>query len=115
MADVTKETSDRLESLATAEEEVISSLLAMQLHNLEESGFDPRTYSLIKLATLIAIDAPPASYVAQVAFAIEAGVKPEEIVNVLVAVAPQVGIPKVVAAAPELMVALGLELEAAST
>ena len=115
MADVTKETSDRLESLATAEEEVISSLLAMQLHNLEESGFDPRTYSLIKLATLIAIDAPPASYVAQVAFAIEAGVTPEEIVNVLVAVAPQVGIPKVVAAAPELMVALGLELEAAST
>ena len=115
MADVPKETSDRLESLATAEEEVISSLLAMQLHNLEESGFDPRTYSLIKLATLIAIDAPPASYVAQVAFAIEAGVKPEDIVNVLVAVAPQVGIPKVVAAAPELMVALGLELEAAST
>jgi alkylhydroperoxidase/carboxymuconolactone decarboxylase family protein YurZ len=114
MADVTKETSNRLESLATAEEEVISSLLAMQLHNLEESGFDPRTYSLIKLATLIAIDAPPASYVAQVAFAIEAGVTPEEIVNVLVAVAPQVGIPKVVAAAPELMVALGLELEAAS-
>ena len=115
MAEVTKQTSDRLESLATAEEEVISSLLAMQLHNLEESGFDPRTYSLIKLATLIAIDAPPASYVAQVAFAIEAGVTPEEIVNVLVAVAPQVGIPKVVAAAPELMVALGLELEAAST
>jgi len=115
MADVSKETSDRLESLATAEEEIISSLLAMQLHNLEESGFDPRTYSLIKLATLVAIDAPPASYVAQVAFAIEAGVTPEEIVNVLVAVAPQVGIPKVVAAAPELMVALGLELEAAAT
>jgi alkylhydroperoxidase/carboxymuconolactone decarboxylase family protein YurZ len=115
MADVTKETSDTLEALATAEEDVIASLLAMQLHNLEQSGFDARTYSLIKLATLIAIDAPPASYVAQVAFAIEAGVKPDEIVNVLVAVAPQVGIPKVIAAAPELMLALGLELEAASS
>jgi len=114
MADVKKETSDTLEALATAEADIIQSLLAMQLHNLEESGFDPRTYSLVKLATLIALDAPPASYVAQVAFAIEAGVTPDEIVNLLVAVAPQVGIPKVVAAAPELMLALGLELESAN-
>jgi alkylhydroperoxidase/carboxymuconolactone decarboxylase family protein YurZ len=110
MADVSPETADSLESLANAEESIIESLLAMQLHNLEESGFDPRTYSLIKIAVLIALDAPPASYMAQIAFALEAGVSPEEIVNVLVAVAPQVGLPKVAAAAPEIMLALGLEL-----
>jgi 4-carboxymuconolactone decarboxylase len=113
MADVSKDTADSLESLANAEESIITSLLAMQLHNLEESGFDPRTYSLIKIAVLIALDAPPASYLAQVAFALEAGVTPEEIVNVLVAVAPQVGLPKVASAAPEIMLALGLELESA--
>jgi 4-carboxymuconolactone decarboxylase len=110
MADVSPETADSLEALANAEEAIIANLLAMQLHNLEESGFDPRTYSLIKIATLIALDAPPASYMAQVAFALEAGVSPDEIVRVLVAVAPQVGLPKVASAAPELMLALGLEL-----
>jgi alkylhydroperoxidase/carboxymuconolactone decarboxylase family protein YurZ len=113
MADVSKETADTLEALATAEQDIIASLLAMQLQNLENSGLDARTYSLIKIATLVAVDAPPASFVAQVAFASEAGVTPEEIIGVLIAVAPQVGIPKVVAAAPEIMLALGLELEAA--
>jgi len=113
MAEVTKETSDQLEALAAAEEDIVKNLLAMQLNNLEESGFDPRTYSLIKIAVLIALDAPPASYLAQIAFALEAGVSPDEIVRVLVAVAPQVGLPKVASAAPEIMVALGLELESA--
>jgi alkylhydroperoxidase/carboxymuconolactone decarboxylase family protein YurZ len=65
----------------------------------------------VKVATLIAIDAPPASYVAQVAFAAEAGVTADEIIGVLVAAAPQVGIPKVVAAAPEIMLALDLSLD----
>jgi alkylhydroperoxidase/carboxymuconolactone decarboxylase family protein YurZ len=115
MADIKKETSDTLEALAAAEDDIIASLLAMQLHNLEASGLDPRTYSLVKIATLVAIGAPQASYVGQVAFAIEAGVTPDEIINVLVAVAPQVGIPKVIAAAPELMLALGLELESTTT
>jgi alkylhydroperoxidase/carboxymuconolactone decarboxylase family protein YurZ len=38
------------------------------------------------------------------------GVTPEEIVGVLRAVAPQVGGPKVIAAAPEIMLAMGLPL-----
>lgn len=38
------------------------------------------------------------------------GVTPDDIVGVLRAVAPQVGGPKVVAAAPEIMVALGLDI-----
>lgn len=113
MAEVTKDTADMLEALAASEEGLVSSLLEMQLNNLEASDLDPRTYSLVKIAALIALDAPPASYVAQVAFARDAGVTPEEMLNVLVAVAPQVGLPRAVAAAPELMLALGLELEPA--
>lgn len=111
MVEVKKDTADQLEGLARQEEDLIASLLEMQIHNLETSELDPRTYSLVKIAALIALDAPPASYVAQVAFALEAGVDPEDILKVLVAVAPQVGLPRAVAAAPELMVALGLELE----
>ena len=109
---VSKETADQLEGLAMLEEEVVLTLLELQIHNLEASGLDPRTSSLVKIAALIALDAPPASYLAQVAFAREAGVEPEEILRVLVAVAPQVGIPRAAAAAPELMLALGLDLEA---
>ena len=111
MAEVSKETAEQLEGLATMEEDVLGSLLEMQLHNLEASGLDPRTYSLVKIAALIALDAPPASYIAQVGFAQEAGVDADEILRVLVAVAPQVGMPRAVAAAPELMLALGLDLE----
>jgi 4-carboxymuconolactone decarboxylase len=115
MADVKKETSDTLEALAAAEEDIIASLLEMQLHNLEASGLEPRAYSLVKIATLIALDAPPASYIAQVGFALEAGVAPDEIVNLLVTVAPQVGLPKVISAAPKVMLALGLELESSNS
>jgi alkylhydroperoxidase/carboxymuconolactone decarboxylase family protein YurZ len=45
-----------------------------------------------------------------VANALDAGATPADLLGVLYAVAPQVGGPKVVAAAPELMVALGLSL-----
>jgi alkylhydroperoxidase/carboxymuconolactone decarboxylase family protein YurZ len=113
MADVTKETADQLEGLATQKEDLVGKLLEMQLHNLEASGLAPRTYSLVKIAALIALDAPPASYVSQVEFAREAGVEPDEMLKVLVAVAPQVGLPRAVAAAQELMLALGLDLEPA--
>jgi alkylhydroperoxidase/carboxymuconolactone decarboxylase family protein YurZ len=58
----------------------------------------------------MALDAPPASYLWQVANAIDAGATPEDLVGVLIAIAPQIGGPKLVAAAPELMVALGLTL-----
>ena len=108
---VSKRTADSLEAFAVAEPAMLEALLKMQMHNLEESELDPRAYSLVKLATLIAIDAPPASFVAQVEFAIDVGVTPEEILGVLIAAAPQVGIPRVVSAAPEVMLALGMSLD----
>ncbi len=58
----------------------------------------------------MALDSPPASYLWQVSNALEAGCTPGQILGVLRAVAPQVGGPKVVSAAPEIMVALGLSL-----
>ena len=73
-------------------------------------GLDEKTFALVKIATLIALDAPPASFAWQVANAVDAGVTPEDIVGVLRAVAPQVGGPRVIAAAPEIMLALGLSL-----
>jgi 4-carboxymuconolactone decarboxylase len=76
----------------------------------EESKLDPRSFALVKIAALIAQDAPPASYLWQVGAALDAGVTPRDILGVLAAIAPQVGMPRVIAAAPEIMVALDLEL-----
>ena len=77
---------------------------------MESIGLDARTFALVKIAALIALDAPPASYAWQVGNALNDGASPEDILAVLRAVAPQVGGPRVVAAAPEIMLALGLSL-----
>jgi 4-carboxymuconolactone decarboxylase len=78
----------------------------------EQSGLDPRVFALVKIAALVALDAPPASYFMQVQVALAEGAAPREILGVLTAIAPQVGMPRVVAAAPEVMIALDLELPA---
>jgi alkylhydroperoxidase/carboxymuconolactone decarboxylase family protein YurZ len=78
----------------------------------ETSGLDARSLSLVRIAALIALDAPPASYARQVGDATDAGVSAEDILGALRAVAPLVGRPKVVAAAPEIMLALGMNLPA---
>jgi 4-carboxymuconolactone decarboxylase len=75
-----------------------------------ESNLDPKTFALVKIAALVALDAAPASYLWQVRGAVLAGATAREILGVLTAVAPQTGMPRVVAAAPEIMVALGMEL-----
>jgi hypothetical protein len=43
MPEVTKDTADQLEGLATAQADLLESLLALQLHNLEQSGLDAAT------------------------------------------------------------------------
>jgi 4-carboxymuconolactone decarboxylase len=84
--------------------------LALRTEAPEGRSLDPRTRALVRIAALVALDAPPASYAWQVGAAVDAGVEPEEILALLRAIAPEVGAPKVVAAAPEVMLALGLAL-----
>jgi 4-carboxymuconolactone decarboxylase len=99
-----------LTGLALGDPDLLAQGLELRAELREKSGLDRRAYALVKIASLIALDAPPASYLWQVGLAIDAGVTPEDIIGVLIAVAPQVGGPKIVAAAPEIMVALGLSL-----
>ena len=77
----------------------------------EATGLDATTFALVKVASLIALDAPPASYAWQISNALEEGVTAEDFVGVLRAIAPQVGGPRIIAAAPEIMVAMGLQLD----
>lgn len=108
--DVDPATRDALSGLSLGDMEVLGEVLEMREALQESSGLDARTFGLVKIAALVAVDAPPASYLWQVANALDAGASPAEILGVLRAVAPQVGGPRVVAAAPEIMLALGLSL-----
>ena len=105
-------TEAHLARLAMSDPEMLLAGLEARADWQATSGLDSRTYSLAKIAALIALDAPPASYLWQVGNAVAAGCTAADILGVLIAVAPQVGGPRTVAAAPELMVALGLTLPA---
>jgi 4-carboxymuconolactone decarboxylase len=110
MAVVGADTHQTLSGLATGDVSLLETALGLREAQMENNGLDPRTFALVKIAALIALDAPPASYAWQVGNALNEGVAPEDILATLRAIAPQVGGPKVVAAAPELMLALGLDL-----
>src|SRR4051794_1194424 len=110
MAPVAQETHDTLAGLSAGDVQALGDALELREEARETTGLDPRTFGLVKIAALIALDAPPASYMWQVAGALDGGATPEDILGALRAVAPQVGGPRVVAGAAELMVALGLSL-----
>jgi alkylhydroperoxidase/carboxymuconolactone decarboxylase family protein YurZ len=112
MSAVGEETQRTLSGVSAHDADILDQAIGLREMGREASGLDRRAFALVQIATLIALDAPPASYAFQVANAIEDGVTPEDILGVLRAVALQVGAPKVVAAAPEIMVALGLSLDA---
>ena len=109
-ADVDEVTREGLFGLATGDLDVLGEALKLRERWQENSSLDPRSFALVKIGALVAMDSPPASYVWQVANALDAGATPNEILGVLIAVAPQVGLPRVVAAAPEIMLALGMSL-----
>jgi alkylhydroperoxidase/carboxymuconolactone decarboxylase family protein YurZ len=109
-AEIDEATRTALAELALGDPELLGEGLEMRAELQRRSGLDPRSFALVKIAALIALDAPPASYLWQVGNALDDGATPEDLIGVLRAIAPQVGGPKTVAAAPELMVALGLAL-----
>jgi 4-carboxymuconolactone decarboxylase len=110
MSAVPQDTHDTLGALAAGDVAVLEQAIGLREAQLEATGLDSRTFALVKIAALIALDAPPASYAWQITNALADGATPEDILGVLRAVAPQVGGPKIVAAAPEVMLALGLDL-----
>jgi 4-carboxymuconolactone decarboxylase len=108
--EVNDDTREVLGALALGDPDLLAEGLEARANWKGKSGLDGRSYALVKLAALIALDAPPASYLWQVSNALAEGATPEDLVGVLIAIAPQVGGPRLVAAAPELMLALGLSL-----
>jgi 4-carboxymuconolactone decarboxylase len=109
-AEVDDVTRDALAGLSAGDIDLMAEGLEYREQWRQTSGLDARSFSIAKIAALVALDAPPASYQWQVQNAVAAGVSPKDILGVLFAIAPQVGGPKVMSAAPEIMLALGLPL-----
>lgn len=104
---------ETLRSLALSDERFVESVLGMGRDTVEVSRLDQKTHALVRLGAALAIDAAPSSYQANVEVALAAGANLDEVVGTLIAVAPTIGLARVVSAAPELALALGYDVDAA--
>lgn len=98
---------------STADTPILDLLGRMTADSMETSGLDEQTLMLVRLAALVAVDAPPASYLVNVGAAGDVGVSSDQITGVLAAVAPIVGTTRVVSAAGSMIKALGAAVELA--
>jgi alkylhydroperoxidase/carboxymuconolactone decarboxylase family protein YurZ len=74
------------------------------------AGLDAKTLALARLAALVAVGGSVPSFGAHADAAVSAGASPAEIVEVVVGVVPTVGLPRAVAAAPKVGMALGYDI-----
>ncbi len=97
----------------TSESPVVDLLMSMTADSIEASSLDPEKLMLVRIAALVAVGAPPASYLMNLGAAGEIGIGEEEVQGVLVGVAPIVGTARVASAATNIGRALGLAIEMA--
>jgi len=74
-------------------------LVRMQSDVQAASGLDDRTYVLVRIAALAALDASAESYLVNFTIADELGVSAEDVRGVLIALAPLIGTARTVTAA----------------
>lgn len=107
-----------LRRLSLNDEPVVAALMAGRLDAFGRAGEEPprldgRTRRLVAVAALIAIDAGEATIATAVDNAFAAGATVEEVVDVLLSVAPSVGSARVVAMAPRIAASIGYDLSLA--
>jgi alkylhydroperoxidase/carboxymuconolactone decarboxylase family protein YurZ len=85
----------------------------MTADSIATSNLDLNTLMLVRIAALVAVDAPPISYLLNVEAASEAGLDPERVRGVLAAIAPIVGTARVASATGKIVESLALEIEIA--
>ena len=97
----------------TSETPVLDLLASMTTDSIEASTLDAQTLMLVRIAALVAVDAPPVSYVFNLEAAGDVDVDAEQVSGVLAAVAPIVGTARIASATSKIVRALALELEVA--
>jgi len=92
---------------------VLDLLASMTADSLAASSLDPQALMLVRLAALVAVDAPPSSYLLNLEAAGEVGLDAESVRGVLAAVAPIVGTARVASATGKIVKALSVAIEIA--
>ena len=105
------ELEDLLRRLSLCDEGAADAALRAPIGGAATTSLDAPTFALARVAALIATEAALSSYQWAVDSALAAGASERDIVDVLVAVGPVVGLARVASAAPELALALGYDVE----
>ena len=102
-----------LRRLAVHDDELVASLLVQRAPAIDGCSQAPQTLALVRLAALIATTGTGGSFQSAVDSALAAGAPVEDVVGVLIAVAPTIGSARLVAAAPTLARAVGYDVDKA--
>ena len=97
----------------TTETPVLDLLKSMTAESLAASRLDLETLTLVRIAALAAVDAPPVSYLLNLAAASEVGIDADQVRGVLAAIAPIVGTARVASATGKIVDALDVAIEVA--
>ena len=108
---VTVEEAFRL--LTIGERQSVAALTERARSSTPVAQVDARTDALLRIAALVALDAPSSSYRAPVAAALIAGATLDDLFAVLMSVSDEVGSARLVSAAPRIALAAGYDAEAA--
>jgi alkylhydroperoxidase/carboxymuconolactone decarboxylase family protein YurZ len=92
---------------------VLDLLKSMTAESIAVSGLDPDELMVVRLAALVAVDAPAASYLANLEAIDAVGINADQIRGVLAAIAPIVGTARVASATVKIVEALNVEIEVA--
>jgi hypothetical protein len=85
----------------------------MTAASVEHNSLGARELMLVRLAALIAVDAPPASYLVNAGPAADSGLTVDDVQAVMIGVAPVVGSARVVSAGGKILRALSLAVAVA--
>ena len=104
---------ETLRKLAMIDEGFVEDEAGLGLDPAKTSVLDPRTAALLQVAVSVAIGSPAVCLEWSTGRALAAGASEDEIADVLLAIAPVAGLGRIVAAAPEVAIALGYDIAAA--
>ncbi len=89
---------------------LLDTVLDMTEASVSRTSLSDRELMMVRFAALAAVDAPPASYLLNLAAATDTDLTLEDAQGTLIAVAPVIGTPRTVSAAAAIAEALGLAL-----
>ena len=104
---------ETLRRLAMIDEGFVEDQAGLGLGLVKTSALDPKTAALLQVAVSVAIGSAAVGLEWSTGRALSAGATEEEIADVLLAIAPVAGLGRVVAAAPDVAIALGYDIAAA--